>query len=421
MNSEITSENIGAPNVPYYTPIQDIPPGTPLSKITQTNGEITEFPPLFTPLKLRSITLPNRIVVSPMCTYSAHDGILTDWHLVHLGQFALRGAGLIFVEATSVTPQGRLSPNDSGLWKDEQIAPLKRIVDFVHSQGVKIGIQLAHGGRKSSTVSPFILSKAYENNVKIPNVSPEEYEGWPNDVVGPSPIPWDENHAYPKELTVEQIHEIEEAYVAAAKRAEKAGFDIIELHFAHGYLAHEFFSPISNKRTDQYGGSFENRVRYGLETTKKVREVWSKDKPLFVRISATDWVDDGETDSWEIKQSVRLSELLKDLGVDLIDVSSGGNTPKQKLSLKNAYQVPFSEEIKKNANINTGSVGLIRDPKLANSIIANNQADLIFIARGFLINSNWVIKAAKELGILTQTPSQYHYSIKKFLIQNNDV
>ncbi|CAB4443698.1 unnamed protein product [Rhizophagus irregularis] len=414
MTTEITLENIGAPNVPYFTPIQDPPPGTPLSlikrKITQSNGEITEFPPLFTPLKIRDTILPNRIVVSPMCTYSAQDGMLTDWHLVHLGQFALRGVGLIIIEATAVTAEGRISPNDSGLWKDEQIAPLKRIVDFVHSQGVKIGIQLAHAGRKASTATPYILSKGL--------LSPEKYGGWPNDVVGPSPIPWDENHAYPKELTVEQIYEIEEAYVAAAKRAEKAGFDIIELHFAHGYLAHEFFSPISNKRTDQYGGSFENRVRYGLETTKKVREVWSKDKPLFVRISATDWVDNGEGNSWEIKQSVKLSELLKDLGVDLIDVSSGGNTPEQKLHPMTAYQVSFAEEIKKNANINTGAVGLIRDPKLANNIVSSGYADLVFLARSFLLDGSWAIKAAEELGVLIRTPTQYHYAIEKFLIRD---
>src|SRR6266542_989587 len=197
-----------ASNVPYYTPIQNPPPGTPLSLIIhQSNGEIKEFPPLFTPLKIRDTTLPNRIVISPMCTYSAEDGILTDWHLVHLGQFALRGVGLIIVEATAVTPEGRISPNDSGLWKDEQIAPLKRIVDFVHSQGVKIGIQLAHAGRKASTTSPFDLYKSHQNNVKIPLLVTEESGGWPNDVVGPSPIPWDKNHAYPKELTVEQIHE----------------------------------------------------------------------------------------------------------------------------------------------------------------------------------------------------------------------
>lgn len=414
MTTEISLENIGAPNVPYFTPIQDPPPGTPLSlikrKITQSNGETTEFPPLFTPLKIRDTILPNRIVVSPMCTYSAQDGMLTDWHLVHLGQFALRGVGLIIIEATAVTAQGRISPNDSGLWKDEQISPLKRIVDFVHSQGVKIGIQLAHAGRKASTAAPYILSKGL--------LSSEEYGGWPNDVVGPSPVPWDENHAYPKELTVEQIYEIEEAYVAAAKRAEKAGFDIIELHFAHGYLAHEFFSPISNKRTDQYGGSFENRVRYGLETTKKVREVWSKDKPLFVRISATDWVDNGEGNSWEIKQSVKLSELLKDLGVDLIDVSSGGNTPEQKLHPMTAYQVSFAEEIKKNANINTGAVGLIRDSKLANNIVSSGCADLVFLARSFLLDGSWAIKAAEELGVLIRTPTQYHYAIEKFLIRD---
>ncbi|GES80483.1 NADPH dehydrogenase [Rhizophagus clarus] len=391
MTTEITFENVGAPNVSYYTPIQDPPPGTPLSlvkhKTTQSNGEITkEFPPLFTPLKLRSIILPNRIAVSPMCTYSAQD------------------------EATAVTAQGRISPSDSGLWKDEQIAPLKRIVDFVHSQGVKIGIQLAHAGRKASTGAPFIISKG--------QLCPEEYGGWPDDVVGPSPIPWNENHASPKELTVEQIHEIEEAYVTAAKRAEKAGFDIVELHFAHGYLAHEFFSPISNKRTDQYGGSFENRVRYGLETAKKVREVWPKDKPLFARISATDWVDNGEGNSWEIKQSVRLSELLKDLGVDLIDVSSGGNTPEQKIHPMAGYQVSFSEEIKKNANINTGTVGLIRDPKLANNIVSSGHADLIFLARGLLADGNWAIKAAEELGVLIRTPKQYHYAIERFLIKD---
>ncbi|CAG8675918.1 5347_t:CDS:1 [Funneliformis mosseae] len=412
MTDKITRENIGAPNAPFYTPIQNPPPGT-FVKTTQSNGVIENIPSLFTPLKLRGITLPNRIALSPMCTFSAQDGALTDWHLVHLGQFALRGAGLIMVEATAVTPEGRLSPNDSGLWNDEQIAPLKRIVDFVHSQGVKIGIQLAHGGRKASTIAAFINVKALGNNVKYSQLLPEEFGGWPNDVIGPSPIPWDDEHANPKELTIEQIHEIQESFVAAAKRAEKAGFDIVELHYAHGYLAHEFFSPISNKRTDQYGGSFENRVRFGLEITKKVREIWSEDKPLFVRISATDWVDD--EDSWEIKQSVELSKLFQALGVDLIDVSTGGNTPKQNLAVKDHFQVPFAEVIKKNVDINVATVGLIKDPKLANGIVENGQADLVFLARSFLADGNWAIRAAKELGVLIQTPVQYNYAIRSFL------
>ncbi|CAI2164345.1 9661_t:CDS:1 [Funneliformis geosporum] len=412
MANKITRENIGSPNAPFYTP----PSGT-LVKTTQSNGVISKIPSLFTSLKIRGITLPNRIALSPMCMYcAAGDGTLTDWHLVHLGQFALRGAGLIMVEATAVTPEGRLSPQDSGLWKDEQIAPLKRIVDFVHSQGVKIGIQLAHGGRKSSTIAPFINAKAYENNkITFPQLLPEEFGGWPNDVFGPSPVQWDAEHANPKELTIEQIHMIQEAFVAAAKRAEKAGFDIVELHYAHGYLAHEFFSPISNKRTDKYGGSFENRVRFGLETAKKVREIWSEDKPLFVRISATDLVEDDEEDSWEIKQSVELSKLFKDLGVDLIDVSSGGNTPKQKLLLKELYQVPFAEEIKKNVDINVAAVGKINDPKLANGIVENGQADLVFIGRGYLADGNWAIRAAKELGVIIQTPVQYHYVIKNMM------
>ncbi|CAG8665567.1 6974_t:CDS:2 [Acaulospora morrowiae] len=396
---------IAAPDVPYYTPYQDPPVGLALTDDSQTES----LPPLFQPLTIRGVTFNNRIALSPMCMYSSKDGLLSDWHLVHLGQFALRGVGLIFVEATAVTPEGRISPQDSGLWNDDQILPLKKIVDLVHSQGVKIGIQLAHAGRKASTISPFhaLKEKAVSHMLLT-----EEDDGWPNDVVAPSPIPWDEHHADPKELTISQILEIQDAFVAATKRALKAGFDVVELHYAHGYLVHEFLSSITNHRNDEYGGSLENRIRLAIELAKKVREVWPEDKPLFARVSASDWVENDEK-AWDIKQTIELSKHLKSAGVDLVDTSSAGNTPMQKIKMGFGYQVSFAEAIRREVGILTGAVGAIIEPEQANKIIESKQADIVLVAKAFLQDGSWVFKAAKALGAEIQAPQQYYYAIKR--------
>jgi 2,4-dienoyl-CoA reductase-like NADH-dependent reductase (Old Yellow Enzyme family) len=340
--------------------------------------------------------------------YSSEDGLLTDWHLVHLGQFALRGVGLVIVEATAVRPEGRITPHDSGIWDDKHIAPLKKIVDYVHSQGIKICIQLAHAGRKATTNVPYVM----ECNPTLPLVVPPEYGGWPDDVVAPSAIPWDSKHANPRELTVPEIHSIQKAFIDAAKRAIVAGFDVIELHYAHGYLGHEFLSPISNKRTDEYGGSFENRIRFNVEVARKAREVWPDDKPLFVRISATDWVKNEE--SWTVDDSVKLVRKLEEVGVDFVDVSSGGNTPAQKITVGPGYQVPFAEKIKKETNLLIGSVGMIREPKLANDIVASGKSDIVLLGRQFLADGSWVFRAAEELGVIVKWPNQYHrcYRVK---------
>ncbi|KAG9290469.1 hypothetical protein G9A89_002444 [Geosiphon pyriformis] len=390
--------NIGAPGAPFYTPIQDPAPGTAISP---------NPPPLFQPLTIRGVTFPNRVNVSSMCMYSSDDGLLTDWHLVHLGQFALRGAGLIMVEATAVTPEGRISPEDSGIWDDKHVAPLKRIVDLVHSQGVKIGIQLAHAGRKGSTPAPFITEK----NRSARGVVPIESGGWPTKVVAPSAVAYNAKHAEPNELSIDQIQTITDAFVKATERAIVAGFDVVELHYAHGYLAHEFFSPIANKRTDKYGGSFENRIRFGLETAERVRAVWPEDKPLFVRVSATDWVQDEP--SWDLEQTVKLARELKTRGVDLIDTSTGGNSPAQKIPVAPGFQVPFAERIKKETGILTGAVGSITNARQANKIIESGQADVVFIARAFLTNGGWVHDAAEELGVNVAWPAQYHRHLKR--------
>lgn len=352
---------------------------------------------LFSPLQIGSLTLPNRIVVSPMCEYSCEDGFANDWHLVHLGSRAVGGAGLIFTEATAVTPEGRISPQDLGLWKDEHIAPLARITSFLHGQGAYAGIQLAHAGRKASTWRP----GAGEGVQK-----PEE-GGWTN-VLAPSAIPFAPNYPQPQELDKPGIAAITQAFRAAAVRADKAGFDVIEIHSAHGYLLHEFLSPISNHRSDEYGGSFENRTRLLLEVVAAVREVWSSERPLFVRISATDWMEKEKPGSgWDLDQSVRLSSLLRDRGVDLIDVSSGGNVLGAPMVLGPGYQTPFSEAIRTQTGILTGAVGLITDPAQAAHILRTGQADLIIIAREFLRDPYWPLHAATALGETTSWPVQY--------------
>jgi len=348
---------------------------------------------LLTPITLRSVTLRNRIVMSPMCQYVAKDGFANDWHLVHLGSRATGGVGLVIVEATGVVPEGRITPGCLGLWTDQQIAPLARIVEFVHSQGAHIGIQLGHAGRKASTDVPYRGGKALKAG-----------EGaWP--VVGPSAIPFSEEHQTPHVLDVQDIDELVKRFGEAADRAVRAGFDVIEIHSAHGYLLHEFLSPISNQRNDEYGGSFENRIRLLVRIVDEVRQRVPQSMPLFVRISATDWVEGG----WDIDQSVELSRILSEHGVDLIDTSSGGLVPYANVPVAKEYQVPFASTIRREAGIATGAVGLIKEPSQANAIIERGDADVVLIGRQLLREPYWAERAIAEQGATPTWPVSYDY------------
>jgi 2,4-dienoyl-CoA reductase-like NADH-dependent reductase (Old Yellow Enzyme family) len=362
-----------------------------VSVLPTSPESVTEQAALFSPLTIRGITIPNRIGVSPMCQYSAEDGFANDWHLVHLGSRAVGGAGLVFVEATAVTPEGRISPADLGLWKDEQIEPLQRITSFIKQQGSIAGIQLAHAGRKASTARPWDGGQP---------LTPET-GAW--QTVGPSPIPFAGNFPAPAELTKEQISGLIEAFVATARRALIAGFDLIEIHGAHGYLINEFLSPLSNHRTDEYGGTFENRTRFLREITEAVRAVWPQDLPLFVRISATDWVDGG----WTPEDSVKLASVLQELGVDLIDCSSGGNSPTAKIPVGPGYQAPFAEKIRRETGMRTAAVGMITDPQQAEDLVRSGAADIVLLAREFLRSPYWPAAAAQALDVPVVAPVQY--------------
>ncbi|MHB8339055.1 MAG: NADH:flavin oxidoreductase/NADH oxidase [Ignavibacteriaceae bacterium] len=336
--------------------------------------------------------MKNRIVVSPMCQYSSNDGIPTDWHLVHLGSRAVGGAGIVFTEATAVSPEGRISPDDAGIWNDVQVNAYKKITSFIKSQNSVPGIQLAHAGRKASTFSPW----KGNGEVSIEN------GGW--QTLAPSAIQFGDDYPSPKEMDYKDIKVIIDQFREAAKRSIDAGFEIIELHFAHGYLVHEFLSPISNHRTDNYGGSLENRCRFAIEIVKSVREVIPDATLLFVRISASDWVEGG----WDIEQSVQLAKWLKDIVVDLIDCSSGGNVSNAKIPAGPGYQIPFSQRIKKEANILTGGVGFITTAEQADQIINSDQADFVFLAREMLRDPYWALHAAKKLNVeLDNFPKQY--------------
>ena len=350
------------------------------------------MPHLFDPLTLRGITLRNRIAVSPMCEYSSTDGFPTDWHLVHLGSRAVGGAGLVLTEAAAVAPEGRISPQDLGIYHDEHVEPLRRITRFIDEQGAVAGIQLAHAGRKASTARPWEGKDA----VAVEN------GGW-RPVVGPSALAFDDGYALPESLSVEGIQKVVQDFAHAAKRSADAGFRVAELHAAHGYLLHEFLSPLSNTRTDQYGGSFENRTRILRETVEAVRGTWPEQFPLFVRLSATDWTEGG----WDIAQSVELTRMLKPLGVDLIDTSTGGNVPHAKIPVGPGYQVQFAEQIKRDTGVLTGAVGMITDPHQADGIIREGQADLVLLARELLRDPYWPRRAAKELGAEIAAPVQY--------------
>lgn len=346
---------------------------------------------LYSPLKLRELTLPNRIVVSPMCQYHSVEGMANDWHLVHLGSRAVGGAGLVFTEAAAVLPEGRISPDDLGIWSDSHIEPLKRITSFIHAQGSISGIQLAHAGRKASTAPPWEDRHQVDANNR----------GW--QTVAPSPIPFNENDSLPKELSIDDIHRVVNSFADAAERSVKSGFDTIEIHGAHGYLINQFMSPLTNKRTDAYGGSFENRVRLLIEVTQAIRKIIPKEMPLFVRISAHEWAEGGHT----IEDSVEVAKLLKEIGVDLIDCSSGGVVRDQHVIVEKNYQVPFAAQIKKEVNIATGAVGLITEGAQAEDILKTGKADLIFMGREMLRNPYFALREAEKIGAQIEWTKHY--------------
>ncbi|MFC7128671.1 NADH:flavin oxidoreductase/NADH oxidase [Haloferax chudinovii] len=357
---------------------------------------------LFTPLSLRETEVPNRIMVSPMCQYSSTDGFADDWHLVHLGSRAVGGAGIVMSEATAVSPEGRITPNDLGIWSDDHVEKLRQITSFVSSMGSTPAIQLAHAGRKASTSRPWEGGEP---------VAPDD-GGWTT--VAPSDAPWPyEGEAPPtRKLSTDGIAGVVDDFRAAAERALDAGFEIAEVHAAHGYLLHEFLSPVTNRRDDEYGGSFENRTRLVREVTDAVREVWPDDKPVFVRISATDWLDDRE--SWDIEQSVRLAADLDDLGVDLVDVSAGGIHPDQRIpNTGPGYQVPFAEVIREETDAMVGAVGGIRTARHADEVVRNGRSDLAIVGREHLYDPYFALHAADELGADVEWPSQYQRAVPR--------
>jgi 2,4-dienoyl-CoA reductase-like NADH-dependent reductase (Old Yellow Enzyme family) len=347
---------------------------------------------LFSPLRLREVEFRNRIGVSPMCQYSSEDGFASDWHFVHLGAFATGGAGLVMTEANAVVPEGRISPRDLGIWKDEHVPAMRRITDFVHAHGAIAGTQLAHAGRKSSTQVP------WEGNGAV---TPED-GGW-DEVMAPSAVPFAEGYPQPRELDEDGIRRVVDGFREAARRALEAGFRVVEVHAAHGYLLNEFMSPLSNQRTGRYGGSFENRVRLTREVVAAVREVWPEMLPLFVRISASDWAEGG----WDVDDSVHLASLLRDDGADLIDCSSGGLVPNAKIEIGPGYQVGFAERVRRDGGIPTAAVGLITDPEQADDIIRSGQADMVLLARELLRQPRWPLLAAHRLGTRGDWPKQY--------------
>jgi 2,4-dienoyl-CoA reductase-like NADH-dependent reductase (Old Yellow Enzyme family) len=347
---------------------------------------------LFDPLSIRDLELANRVFVSPMCEYSSQDGFANDWHFVHLGSRAVGAAGLVLTEATAVVPEGRISPQDLGIWSDDHVAPLARIVRFIHEQGSVAGMQLAHAGRKASTHRP------WAGNGTIPASA----GGWKK-VVAPSALAFADHYPMPQALDGNGIREIVAAFVAAARRACAAGFRVIEIHAAHGYLIHEFLSPLSNQRQDAYGGSFDNRTRLLREIVAAVRSLWPERAALFVRISATDWIDGG----WDLQQSVELAKNLGEMGVDLIDCSSGGLLPQAKFPVGPGYQTSFAEQIRRQAKIMTAAVGMITSPVQAEHVIGTGQADAVMIARELLRDPYWPLRAARELGQPVSWPVQY--------------
>ncbi|MET7634280.1 MULTISPECIES: NADH:flavin oxidoreductase/NADH oxidase [unclassified Streptomyces] len=358
---------------------------------------------LFEPCTLRSLVIPNRVWMAPMCQYSAeavgpNAGVATDWHFAHLAARAVGGTGLILTEATAVSPEGRISPADLGIWNDAQVTALRRITAFIKGQGSIAGIQLAHAGRKASTAAPWLGGGP---------VGPDEH-GW--QPVAPSPLPFDEGHPVPHELTVAEIHGVVDQFREAARRALDAGFEVAEVHGAHGYLVGQFLSPHSNRRTDEYGGSFDNRVRFALQVVDAVREVWPEDLPVFFRISATDWLtenDEDDREGWTVDETVRLAKELQAHGVDLLDVSSGGNAPNARITTGPGFQVPFAARVREETSLPVAAVGLITEPQQAEKIVTDGQADAVLLGRELLRNPSWAQHAARELGGEVHKPDQY--------------
>ncbi|MFI5105731.1 MAG: NADH:flavin oxidoreductase/NADH oxidase [Terriglobales bacterium] len=347
---------------------------------------------LFEPLRLRGVELPHRILVSPMCQYSCTDGLANEWHLVHLGTRAVGRAAAVLTEANAVTADGRISPDDLGIWSDAHVEPLRRVFSFVEKQGALPGTQLAHAGRKGSTSAPFKGGKP---------ISPQE-GGW-SPIPAPSPLPFADGYQTPQEMSREQIAAVVQAFADAARRAEAAGARIVELHSAHGYLLHSFLSPLSNQRRDEYGGSLQNRMRIVVEVVDAVRRVWPERYPLFLRISASDWTEGG----WTPEDSITLAQTLKGRGVDLFDCSSGGNVAGARIPVGPGYQVAFAQRVRQEAGVLTGAVGMITDPAQADQIIRTGQADVVFLARQFLRDPYWPLTAARALGQDIPWPPQY--------------
>ncbi|KXH32757.1 NADH:flavin oxidoreductase/NADH oxidase [Colletotrichum simmondsii] len=386
--------NEGAKNVPYFTPIQDPAAGT--ARDPQPDGT------LFSPLKIRGLTLHNRIIVSPMCQYSADNGHMTAWHKTHLQSYAVRGAGLVLTEVQAVVPEGRISPEDLGIWDDSQLVTAKEVIDFVHSQGGHIGAQIGHAGRKASTVAPWIDRKA---------VAGEKGRGWPKDIYGPSAVAYSDDTYVPKEMTLKDIETLKAKWVDAVKRAVKVGYDTIEIHAAHGYLINNFLSPTSNKRTDQYGGSFENRSRLLVELTELTRANVPDDYPVLVRLAGTDYLEfDPSIPQWDIPQAQKLAKILADKGADFLDISAGGQDARMKVVPGPKYQAYIAEAIRKaveGTGTLVGSVGGIATGKDATEVLADGQADAVLVGRAFLKDPNLVWTWADELDIDVHAPSQY--------------
>ncbi|GKZ28433.1 hypothetical protein AbraIFM66950_007101 [Aspergillus brasiliensis] len=400
INAEVI-DNVAAKGISYYTPAQNPPAGT------QIEGSIK----LFTPITLRGLTLPNRLFLAPLCQYSAKDGYATDWHLTHIGGILQRGPGISIMESTAVQRVGRITPQDLGLWEDGQIEPLKRITEFAHSQSQRIAIQLSHAGRKASAVAPWLSTNA---------MAVKEVGGWPDEIIGPSAIPHEGGiNTIPRALTEEEINILINDFAQAAKRAVQAGFDAIEIHSAHGYLLHQFLSPVSNRRTDKYGGSFENRIRLLVEVCDAIRASIPDTMPLLVRISATDWFEFEENsefpDSWTVEQSTRLAPILADHGVDLVDVSSGGVHPKSAIAIKPgpAYQVHLAQEIKRATGdkLVVTAVGGIKTGTLAEEVVQSG-IDAVQAGRWFQQNPGLVRAFANELGVKVRMATQIDWSFE---------
>lgn len=410
-----SNENIPAPNTSYFTPAQVPAAGT---AVPPSSGEL---PKIFQPIRIRGVEFPNRIWVSPMCQYSAQDGIVTPWHFAHLGGIFTRGPGLTITEASAVVPEGRITPHDAGLWNDTQVEAWAKITEFAHSQNQKIGIQIGHAGRKASDVAPWIPDST---------LAREDVGGWPNDISAPSSIKYHEKYFQPKELTKEGIKRIVQAFADAAKRAVKAGFDVIEIHNAHGYLLQSFVSPFSNRRTDEYGGSFENRIRLTLEIVDAIRAVIPEDMPLFLRISATDWLEESlpNEPSWRLEDTVRLGPILFERGVDLLDVSSGGNSPSQKINTgplisfgSPAYQAPFARAVyedihsrpsKDGRRLIVATVGAYTNASIAEEALQKEWADVVLVGRLFQKEPGLVFEWADQLGVDVQFPHQIRWGFK---------